>query len=58
MSIYKGGSSIGMVAKGRQMMSAVYKGLTLVWTGIRSCFGSGRWVNEKPWLNDEKWKNE
>lgn len=26
-------------------------------TKIRSCFGSGFWINEKPWFNDESWKN-
>ena len=36
---------------------AIYKGTHLIWQGIRSCFGSGAWVNEKPWLNDEAWKN-
>lgn len=35
----------------------IYKGLNLVWTAIRSCFGAGFWVNEKPWLNTEGWKN-
>ena len=29
----------------------------LIWEGIRSCFGSGWWINDKPWLNDEAWKN-
>jgi len=29
----------------------------LIWEGIRSCFGSGWWINDKPWVNDEGWKN-
>ena len=24
---------------------------------VNSCFGSGYWVNEKPWLNNEGWNN-
>lgn len=36
---------------------AIYKGVFLVWQAIRSCFGSGIWINDKPWLNDEGWKN-
>lgn len=24
---------------------------------VSSCFGSGYWVNEKPWLNNEGWNN-
>lgn len=35
----------------------IYKGARLVWTAVRSCFGAGFWVNEKPWLNNESWKN-
>ena len=38
-------------------VQAVYRGLYLVWQAVRSCFGSGVWINEKPWLNDEVWKN-
>lgn len=28
-----------------------------VWNEIMSCFGGGFWVNEKPWLTTEAWKN-
>ena len=38
-------------------ITAVYKGLRLVWTAIRSCFGKGFWINDKPWLNTDAWKN-
>lgn len=48
IALYKQGKSI----------QAVYKGVYLVWQAIRSCFGSGIWVNEKPWFNDEGWKNK
>ena len=41
----------------RHVITAVYKGLRLVWQGVRSCFGSGTWIQNKPWLNDEKWKD-
>lgn len=43
--------------KSGKTMQAAYKGMHLVWQGIRSCFGSGVWINEKPWLNDEAWRN-
>ncbi len=61
--IYKGGkdelSGVYRKIYRRRWMSAVeiYKGAQLVWTAIRSCFGAGFWVNEKPWLNSEAWKN-
>ena len=38
-------------------LQATYKGVHLIWQGIRSCFGGGFWINDKPWLNDEGWKN-
>lgn len=37
---------------------AVYHMGKLVWQAVRSCFGSGHWINEKPWVNGEGWKNE
>jgi len=37
--------------------TAVYKGARLVWMAIRSCFGAGFWLNDRPWLNNEGWKN-
>ncbi len=43
---------------GRRAISAVYKGLQLVWTAIRSCFGKGYWINNKPWVDTDAWKNE
>jgi hypothetical protein len=42
---------------GERAISAVYKGLVLVWTAIRSCFGKGYWINDKPWVNTDAWKN-
>lgn len=39
-------------------VQAVYYGTQLVWQAIRSCFGSGRWINDKPWLNIEAWRNQ
>jgi hypothetical protein len=43
--------------KAGKPLQAMYKGMYLVWEGIRSCFGSGFWVNDKPWVNDEAWRN-
>ena len=40
-----------------QIVQEIYNGARLVWTAVRSCFGAGYWINEKPWLNDEAWKN-
>lgn len=55
--LYKGQKEITAIYKGIKAISAIYKGAKLVWQAIRSCFGSGFWVNEKPWINEEGWKN-
>ena len=34
-----------------------YKGSVLVFEGVRSCYGSGAWLNDKGWLADDSWRN-
>ena len=40
---------------------AVYKGTQLVWrtiyNAVKSCFGSGTWLDEKPWVDSDNWKD-
>lgn len=31
--------------------------LRLIYEGIKSCYGKGYWIPEKPWLDDDKWKD-
>lgn len=42
---------------GEISIAYIYKGATLVWQMIRSCFGNGYWVNEMQWSNEDVWKN-
>ncbi len=35
----------------------VLLGSEIVWQSVRSAFGKGYWVNEKPWINTDGYKN-
>ena len=52
-----GDKEISMAYYGSKALSAIYRGAMLVWTAIRSCFGSGIWSSEKPWIGADKWKS-
>lgn len=43
----KGNAVIAVVRFGRR-----------VWEAALSCFGRGLWINERPWVNTEGWKND
>lgn len=32
-------------------------GTKIIWSLIKSCFGSGFWINTSNWSNIELWKN-
>ncbi len=55
--IYKDYGSQGAEYHGSRAIAAVYKGLELVWTAVRSCFGKGYWINDKPWVDTDAWRN-
>ena len=42
---------------GIRAIAYVYLGTKLIWSAISSCFGSGMWLNDKPWSNEDAWKN-
>jgi len=54
----KGRKEVVAVTAFEKVLSAIYSGAQLVWQAIRSCFGAGRWINDKPWRNEEGWRNE
>ena len=56
--IYKNGKEVTGIHKGGHVITIVYKGTVLVWEAVRSCFGKGLWVNDKPWSNKDGWKNK
>lgn len=58
MAIFFKGKEITGVYHGSKAISAIYKGATLVWEAVRSCFGKGFWMNNMPWNNGDKWANK
>lgn len=55
--IFKNGKEITEIYYGTLPLAEVYRGKLLVWQAARSCFGKGFWINERPWLNVDAWKN-
>lgn len=58
--IRKDGKVVNGIHQVGRTATAMYKAVgtvaVLVWTSIRSCFGNGYWVSEKPWLSNDAWK--
>ena len=42
---------------GKDVVTAVYRGLRLIWQYIKSCFGRGYWINDKTWSETDGWAN-
>lgn len=55
--IYFNFNKFSSVYFSKQAISAVYKGASLVWEAIKSCFGAGYWKNDASWSNDDAWIN-
>ena len=56
IAIYKGvKDEFGKIEE--KTIASVYQGSKLIWQYIRSCFGRGYWLNDKPWSNTDGWKN-
>ena len=54
--LYHDGHDIVIINWCTKTISAVYNGTRLVWEAIRSCFGGGAWLTNKPWLYQEGWR--
>lgn len=46
---------VDTIYHGETTVQAVYHGLRLVWQYIKSCFGRGYWINDKPWSDRDAW---
>ena len=57
MIIKEGFKKVESIFVGTTVIEEVRRGLKLIWQSVRSCFGSGAWRNDKPWIDNEAWKN-
>ena len=55
--IYKDGKEISGIYYAGKIITAVYAGVLRVWQAVRSCYGSGAWLEDLPWLDDDPWKD-
>lgn len=57
----KGDGEDVRVPKGTNEIMYLYSrqngSLATLWEAINSCFGSGYWIDEKPWSDDDAWKD-
>ena len=37
--------------------TAAYRGDRLYWAPARSCYGTGVWLPDRPWIDTDKWKD-
>lgn len=55
--IYKNKKETSAITALGNVIGEVYYGHILVWQAIRSCYGKGIWFQEKPWLDNDLWKD-
>ena len=55
--IYKDSKGKSAIVTRRREKVAVYWGTRLKWAQARSCYGTGVWLPDKPWLDNDVWKN-
>ena len=55
--IYRRGKATALVTAKGNPSQEVYHGLVLKWQNVRSCYGRGYWIQEKPWLDNDTWKD-
>lgn len=55
--IIKNGKEVIEIYRKKKSCIEAYRGKLLIYQIARSCFGSGYWINDRPWLNADVWRN-
>lgn len=55
--IYKNSKAKSAINTRLRENAFVYWGERLKWARARSCYGTGVWLEAKPWLDNDTWKN-
>lgn len=55
--LWIGNKRVAKIWVGSKPVATLYLGAVKIWEAIGSCFGSGRWLPEKPWKGGDRWKN-
>lgn len=55
--IYKDSKSKSAIITRLKEKVFVFWGTKLKWQSARSCYGTGVWLPEKPWVDNDTWKN-
>lgn len=56
--IIRNGKELDSRYYNNKKVSAIYKGVKLVWSAVSSCFGAGVWTNKYPWKNQDVYRNK
>jgi hypothetical protein len=51
------GEEISSQMIGGEMVETMWLNGEIIWQGIRSCYGSGAWLNSRPYTDNDGWKN-
>lgn len=58
MAIKIKGKEISSIKIKNKLITIVRVGKRIVWEAINSCFGRGYWIDDKPWNDNDMYKNE
>ena len=57
MSIYIKNKEVTQIFCNNKPIMVLYRGATVIWEAINSCFGRGYWIDTKGWVNKDGWRN-